>query len=212
MKIKYLGHSCFQLTSRQGTVVITDPYTRVGYELPDGLKASVVTTSHSHFDHNYTEKIECSRVINELGVYQIDDVRISGILSDHDDKNGALRGKNIIYKYEMDNLTVCHFGDLGEEVSPLLLEKIGRIDVLLIPVGGKYTIDDQQAKVYVDAIAPKVIIPMHFKPSDGQLDILGVEPFLAQFSRDIIQRRGANALEIQAGSLLDATCVIYLER
>jgi hypothetical protein len=79
--------------------VIADPYTRVGYELPIGLKANAVTTSHSHFDHNYTKKIECSHIINEFGEYQVNDVHITGISSYHDDKNGALRGKNIIYKY-----------------------------------------------------------------------------------------------------------------
>ena len=212
MKIKYLGHSCFQLTSRQGTVVIADPYTRVGYELPIGLKANAVTTSHSHFDHNYTEKIECSHIINELGEYQVNDVHITGISSYHDDKNSALRGKNIIYKYEIDNLIVCHLGDLGEPISPLILEKIGCVDVLLLPVGGKYTIDERQAKAYADAIAPKVVIPMHFKPHDGQLDILGVEPFMAQFLQNIIIRQGGNELEIHAESLLDTMSIVYLER
>ena len=99
MVIKYLGHSCFKLISSARTVVLTDPYTGVGYELPQGLQADVVTVSHAHFDHNYTKNIAYGQVVSCLGVSDCKDVRILGIDSYHDQAQGALRGKNIIFKF-----------------------------------------------------------------------------------------------------------------
>ena len=211
MKIKYLGHACFQLISSNGTTIITDPYTQVGYELPDGLKADAITVSHAHFDHNYTKNINCPNVISTLGESLVKGIRVFGIESYHDEQQGKMRGNNIIYKYEIDNLTVCHLGDLGEPVSLSLLNKIGEVDVLLLPVGGKYTIDEKQAHDYVVALAPKVVIPMHFKPIDGILDIREIGPFLAQFPQDCIIKQDGNELKVSIKDFTNTT-IIYLER
>ncbi len=173
MKITYLGHSCFQITSAQGTSVITDPYTGVGYELPSGLKADAVTISHAHFDHNYTQAVQSDVVISTCGTHIVKDIQIVGIPSWHDEKNGALRGENILFKFFVDGITVCHLGDLGEEISPALIERISEVDVLLLPVGGTYTINASQAKALAEQIAPKIVIPMHFK-GDGKLDICDI--------------------------------------
>ncbi len=212
MKIKYLGHSCFQLRSANGTAIVTDPYTKVGYELPKGLFADVVTVSHSHFDHNYTQAIQTDCVISTAGRHQIKQFEIIGINSYHDPRGGALRGGNVIFKLQIDEVSVCHFGDLGEPVSKALLEKIGKVDVLLLPIGGTYTIDAAQAKEYVDFIAPKIVIPMHFKPVDGTIDIDGVSAFLSRYPQDIITQVNCGEIELQKESLPKTLRIYHLER
>lgn len=178
MKIRYFGHSCFEFTTESGAKVITDPYTNVGYELPAGLTSDVLTISHSHFDHNYAQAIDCEMVFADAGQKVFQGMEFFGIDSYHDPKKGALRGKNIIFKIKMDGITVCHMGDIGEACAKDMVKKIGEIDVLLIPVGGTYTVDALGAKKYADDLKPKVIIPMHYKPDDGVLDIDGIETFL----------------------------------
>ena len=208
MQIGYLGHSCFQLTAKNGVKIICDPYTKVGYELPKGLYADILTLSHAHFDHNYAKGVEYKVVVNEPKSYCIDGISIDGIECDHDPQKGVLRGKNIIYKITVDGFTVCHMGDIGEECSAELVTKIGKVDVLLIPVGGTYTIDALGAKKYIDAIAPKTVIPMHYKPKDGALDIAGIEPFLELVKGEQITRVSHRLIEIDENT----NGIIYMER
>lgn len=206
MKIRYLGHSCFECTDKNGVVLITDPYTRVGYELPQGLCADIVTVSHGHFDHNYTQAVQVERVVDSSLPCTYKGVEICGVDCYHDEKHGALRGKNIIFKFIMDGLTVCHMGDIGEAVSKELVESIGKVDVLLLPVGGTYTVDALGAKAYVDAISPKVVIPMHFKTEDGTIDITGVKPFLCLCEKGYTKKM--HETEITA----EMSGVIYMEK
>lgn len=212
MKIKYWGHSCFQLTDEKGRAVVTDPYTGVGYELPEGIRADIVTVSHGHFDHNNVAKVRSDCVLFKSGEYDIDGIKIIGLDSWHDPKMGKLRGANVIYKMILDGIVVCHLGDLGEAFSWELVEKIGKVDVLLLPVGGTYTVDAAEAKVYADAIAPSTIIPMHYRPSDGALDILTVEPFLRQYAKKEVAIVPDGEKEISLDALADLTKVIYMER
>lgn len=184
MEIKYYGHSCFVLVSSDGTSTLTDPYTKVGYELPIDLAVDVVTTSHAHFDHNYTNTILYKKLVNQSGAQT---ENIFGIESYHDPKQGRLRGNNIIYKITVDGIVFCHLGDLGEPISTQLIDKIGHVDVLMIPVGGTYTIDARQAKEYVDMLNPKTVIPMHYKPMDGTLDIASADEFLSFFPKTDIE-------------------------
>ena len=208
MKIRYLGHSCFELTSKSGVKIITDPYTGVGYELPCPLVADIITVSHCHFDHNYTQAVSGGYIVSDLGITEVNGVKIEGIASFHDDKNGALRGKNIVYKIIVDGMVVCHLGDLGEPCNPALVGKIGEVDVLLLPIGGTYTIDAIGAKAYVDALQPKMVIPMHYKPSDGALDIDGVQNFLSLCPKDKI----ISAIDGEA-EIDETRCgVLYMER
>ena len=212
MKIRYLGHSCFQLTAKDGTCVLTDPYTKVGYELPAGLWADVVTVSHEHFDHNYTQAVHSGVVITQTGEYHFNGVKIKGIDSWHDEKQGVLRGANIIYKIRMDGVTICHLGDLGQPCSEELLQQIGDVDVLLLPVGGTYTIDAAGAKAYADGIAPKKLIPMHYKPTDGMLDITSAEPFLMLYKEEDILCVPSGEIAVEAEDLDKAFKIIYMER
>lgn len=212
MKIEYLGHSCFRISSNDGVIIITDPYTGVGYSMPVDLRADVVTVSHGHFDHNYTDALQGRYVlISETGTYIQNGVTVTGILSDHDPHGGTLRGKNVIYKITVDGVTVCHLGDLGEACNEDLLAKIGKVDILLVPVGGKYTIDASQAKEYVERICPKIAIPMHYRPQAGTIDITDATAFLSSF--DKVTALGNVPLTISS-SLKEAenTQIIYMER
>ena len=206
MKVKYLGHSCFEFTDKNGVVLITDPYTRVGYELPNGLRADIVTVSHGHFDHNFTQGIQVERVVNTSSPCAYKGVEICGVESYHDEKAGALRGQNVIFKFAMDGLTVCHMGDIGEKVSKELAERIGKVDVLLIPVGGTYTVDAFGAKAYVDIISPNVVIPMHFKTADGTIDITGVQPFLS------LCEKGYSTVNEEVEITAETRGVLYMEK
>ena len=207
MEIRYYGHSCFSLIDKDGKQIITDPYTKVGYELPQGLFADIVTASHEHFDHKYLDNIQYSCLIDQPGQQKIN---IVGIESFHDPEQGALRGKNIIYKITVDGIVFCHLGDLGEALSDEIVEKIGKVDVLLIPVGGTYTIDAKQAKEYVNALSPKTVIPMHYRSLDGALDIAPADEFLKFFSEGEIERISncITSYDLQT----DRKRILYMER
>ena len=190
MKLRYFGHSCFQLVSDNGVRIVTDPYTRVGYELRNDLSADVVTVSHGHFDHAFVQGVgDDPFVLDGRGnVFRFEDVEITSFETFHDEKQGALRGKNQIFQFTVDGVKLCHFGDLGEPCRANILEKIGKVDVLMLPVGGTYTIDARQAKEYVDKLGAKLVVPMHFKPDDGALDITPVDEFLALCDEDEIEK------------------------
>ena len=189
MKIRYLGHSCFQLINDAGTVLITDPYQGVGYEMPKKTSADIVTVSHDHFDHNYLAGVGGSpEWVQGEGIGECNNVQLEEIKTWHDPLEGKLRGKNTVYKITMDGITFCHMGDIGEACTENIVKKIGKVDVLLLPIGGTYTIDAEQAKDYIDMLAPEIAIPMHYRPGDGKLDIDGADKFLLQYSEEEIMR------------------------
>lgn len=214
MKIIYLGHSCFLFENEQGTRLITDPYTRVGYELPSGLTADVVLTSHGHFDHNYTQAIQGDFVVlDKAGKYNIKGIEVEGFDSWHDPKQGALRGGNVIFNFTIDGISFCHFGDLGEPYSAEMIEKISSAEVWLIPVGGTYTIDTAGALEYMAKLSPKLVIPMHYRPSDGALDIAPIAEFLAKIEEERIIPCENGEFELDKDLLTRETGkIIYMER
>lgn len=197
MRLRYLGHSCFQWIFKDGYTIVSDPYTRVGYSLPTGLSADVVIISHEHFDHNYVEGVcKTAKIVRGAGEKTDLPFPLVGIESMHDGQGGALRGKNTIYKFCAEHICFCHLGDLGEAYSDALAKQFDDADVLMIPIGGTYTIDARQAAEYVKKLAPKVVIPMHYRGKDGTLDIDGIEPFLAEFEQtDIVRIHGEWTLD-----------------
>ena len=212
MKIRYLGHSCFQLTNEAGVTLITDPFKGVGYELPKKVKADIVTISHDHFDHNNAEAVGGSpEWIQGEGNGKCCGIQLIGIKTWHDPEEGRLRGKNTVYKITMDDLTFCHLGDIGEACSEEICEKIGSVDVLLLPIGGTYTIDAKQAKEYVDKLAPNVVIPMHYRPKDGKLDIDGADKFLLQYAEEDIYRT-KDDISISKKNIQQQKKIIFMER
>jgi L-ascorbate metabolism protein UlaG (beta-lactamase superfamily) len=205
MKIKWLGHSAFVLTSDGGTKVLTDPYESgsydgaVGYK-PIQEKADVITASHKHEDHycvdGLPEGYEC---VTKSGRHDAKGVAITGVKTYHDTSGGKERGPNVIFTIDIDGIKVCHLGDLGHTLSDDDLRAIGKIDVLLIPVGGFYTIGPQEALEVMNAISPAITIPMHFKTESLGFPIKPAEDFLS-LAGDY-ERPGTSEIEVKAEDL-----------
>ncbi|WP_294182231.1 MBL fold metallo-hydrolase [uncultured Clostridium sp.] len=178
MKIKWLGHSSFLLQDSMGRTFLTDPFDgTVGYKVFQD-KVDSITISHNHFDHNYTKNVKYSHIIDKPGFFNPDGISIVGIPSYHDKVKGAKRGKNIIFVIEMDNYRICHLGDIGYVLSKDEIDKLGKIDVLMIPVGGNFTIDGKEAAILAKSINSHIIIPMHYKTSLLTFELDGLEKFL----------------------------------
>ena len=170
MLITYHGHSEFYLESAAGFCLLTDPYdAHVGYPM-GAYRADAVTVSHGHGDHSYTQKATGTpAIIDSAGKWHpAPDVKITAIPSVHDDAGGEKRGKNLIMKIEMEGLTLAHLGDQGAPLTNGQLAALGPVDVLMIPVGGFYTIDAAAARDAVRSIRPRIIIPMHYKTQVNQ--------------------------------------------
>ena len=184
MKIKWYGHSAFLITSDQGTKIITDPYEpgAFGGQLSYGKikdQVDIVLTSHDHADHNYTKDLPGTpQVVKGSGSKTIKGVSMKGVSTYHDSSKGSERGANTIFTLKIDNIQLCHLGDLGHLLSDKELAEIGPVDILLIPVGGFFTIDPKEATRVAEQIKPKILIPMHFKTEKCGFPISPVEDFL----------------------------------
>lgn len=185
MDITYLGHSSFKIKTKTATIV-TDPFDQqmVGIKYAQ-QEADIVTVSHDHNDHNAIDKVTgVKRVIAGPGEYEVMGVSIIGYKTFHDAKNGEERGKNTIYVYETEKLRICHLGDLGHPLTEDLINEIGDIDILMIPVGGDYTIDSKLAAETVSKIEPFFVVPMHYQQeglkADAFSSLTGVDNFLKE--------------------------------
>ncbi len=167
MEISWLGHSCFLLRGKNVTL-ITDPFSpQLGHSLGK-ISAPIVTISHNHPGHNYVEGIGGNpRVVRGAGEYEISDVLITGVASYHDDKHGQELGRNTIYIIHMDDLVICHLGDLGHVLQEEQLEEAADADILLVPIGGQHTINAAQAAEVISQVEPHIVIPMHYSPPTG---------------------------------------------
>jgi L-ascorbate metabolism protein UlaG (beta-lactamase superfamily) len=183
MEIAYLGHSSFKIIGKDLNIVC-DPYdsTKVGLTFPR-TEADVVTVSHDHFDHNAINAVRGQFVCFDTpGEYEIKNAEITGTAAWHDDKNGAEQGSNTIFSYEVDGINICHLGDLGCALTSAQLEKIDGVDILMIPVGGKYTIGAKEAVKVIAEIEPKIVIPMHFK-AGKMTDLESLDTFLKEIGK-----------------------------
>ena len=210
MKIKWLGHASFLITSDAGTKIITDPYV-TGGDLSYGQikeSADIVTVSHDHADHNNVAAVQGSPKVVR-GTVEVKGIKFKGIPTYHDDAGGRQRGKNTIFCFEVDGIRVCHLGDLGHRLSDSQAAELGEIDVLLIPVGGFFTIDAKLAGQLCDRLKPKVIIPMHFKNDRCAFPIAGVDEFLR--GKKEVSRLDASQAEFKPGELPPSTKVIVLK-
>lgn len=173
MEISWLGHACFLLRGKSASL-ITDPFSPQldpqGEPLKLGkVSAPIVTISHNHAGHNYAEGVSGKpRVVRGPGEYEISDVLITGVASYHDNKRGAELGRNTIYVIHMDDLVICHLGDLGHTLQEEQLEEVADADVLLIPIGGQHTLNAAQAAEVISQVEPRIVIPMHYRPSTGE--------------------------------------------
>lgn len=210
MEIAWLGHSCFRIKGKEATI-LTDPYDEsIGYSLGKP-KANIVTSSHPHPGHGFTSGVGGTpRIVHGPGEYEISGVFITGISTFHDTDKGRKRGKNTIYLIEMEEVTLCHLGDLGHALSSEQVEEMASVEVLLVPAGGVSTIDAVTAAETVQLLQPRIVIPMHFKTEALRLDLEPVDRFL----REMGIKAGLSTqprLSVTKASLPDETQVVVLD-
>jgi len=217
--IRWLGHAAFLLTSSAGTRILVDPFdANVGYALPrlDGVDAVVI--GHEHADHNNvgmaTGQPTIIRGLDRGDWAQVDrqvkDVRVRSVATYHDAEEGKQRGKNSAFVFEVDRLRLVHLSDLGHRLSPEQVQQLAPVDVLMIPVGGTYTIDAAGATQVVEQLAPRLVLPMHYRTpaTKSSLPIAGVEPFL---EGKRVERPEATTLTVDRASLPATTTVVVLK-
>jgi L-ascorbate metabolism protein UlaG (beta-lactamase superfamily) len=214
MKIKWLAHAAFLITADSGTRIVTDPY-----ETSNGLKhgeikeaADIVTVSHAHGDHNNAAAVKGNpQVLDKAEVKGIKDksIKIKAVPTAHDDAGGSQRGPNIIFYFEVDGVNVCHCGDLGHLLTDAQVKAIGKVDVLMVPVGGSFTVDAAAATKVCEQLKPKIILPMHYKTEKIGLPISGVDDFLKGKSN--VTRAAGSEIEVKAGKLPASAQIMVLK-
>ena len=213
MKIKWLGHASFLVTAGSGIKIITDPYQTGGALQYDEIKesADIVTVSHEHFDHNHVASVGGNpEVVKTAGPSEVKGLKFSGTPTYHDDTGGSQRGNNVIFCFEVDGVKVCHLGDLGHPLSDQQVAELGTVDILLIPVGGNYTIDASVATETYGKLNPRIIIPMHFNNERCKdFPVAGVDDFLQ--GKDNVTRLDSSETEFKAGELPAAAQIVVLK-
>lgn len=217
MDITYFGHSCFQLKGKRGTV-ITDPYhPAIGFSM-SSTSADLVTVSHQHSDHNAIENVsgtarrEKPFIVSQPGEYEVSGISVFGIESFHDANQGVERGTNTIYTILLDDIRVCHLGDLGHELTSEMIEAIGTVDVVLCPVGGIFTINRTQAVKVINDLEPAYAIPMHFKTDEHDDKVYGELTDLKAFLHEYgMEPQPLAKLHLEKSTLPEETELVVLE-
>lgn len=206
MKIKWLGHSSFLVTSERGVRIITDPYkVQPGLSYAEIAEAAdIVLVSHEHGDHNNSGGVKGNpKVLRGPGVKEVDGLVFKGVGTYHDDDLGRKRGSNTVFAFNVDGIRVCHLGDLGHVLGDKEAADIGPVDVLFVPIGGFYTIDSSEATRVVDKLSPRVAIPMHFKTAKVDTakfgGISGEEGFIK--GKADVNRVNESEVEFEVGKL-----------
>jgi L-ascorbate metabolism protein UlaG (beta-lactamase superfamily) len=210
MKIKYLAHASFLITSGSGTRIITDPYT-----VTDALKygaiketADIVTVSHEHGDHNNTAAVKGRpQVVRDSA--EIKGIKIKAVSTQHDASGGKERGKNTIFCFDVDGVKVCHCGDLGHLLTDNQVVEVGKVHVLLIPVGGHFTVDARTAWEVAEQVRTRVIIPMHYKTEKVSFPLTGVEEFIK--NKTSVTRLDSSEVEFKPGEVPAGPQIIVLK-
>lgn len=216
MEITYFGHSTFKLKGKSGTVV-TDPFAdSIGLSLPT-ISGDIITISHHHDDHNAVKKVNGTArrsdpfIIEHPGEYEVGGISVFGVQTYHDAQQGGERGLNNVFTILIDDVRICHLGDLGHELTVGQLEQIGVVDVLICPVGGHFTIDPKQAVAVIQSIEPAYVIPMHYKTSKhGEVfnEMQPLEMFLKEYG---VQPVPVAKLSVEKGKLPEETELVVLE-
>jgi L-ascorbate metabolism protein UlaG (beta-lactamase superfamily) len=209
MEITWYGHACFRLSDR-GVVVVTDPFAEhLAYARPR-IRADVVTISHQHPGHSNRIGFRGGpRFFDGPGEYEVRGVFVTGIATYHDSRSGSSRGRNTVFLFEFDGLTVCHLGDLGHVPTQSQVEALSDVDVLLIPVGGLHTIDASKATEVISLIEPRLVIPMHYKTPREKARLHTAGRFLKEMG--LAPMSPLPELRITKSSLPDETQVILLD-
>lgn len=215
MKIEYLGHASFLITTSAGTRIVTDPFDPAAY--PDTLSyrrfdgsADIITISHEHRDHSEVEVVKGSPIIiRGDGKFMAEEVEFMGVGTFHDDDKGAKRGRNTVFVVNADGLRIAHMGDLGHVLTSDQAAEIGAVDVALIPIGGYYTIDAEQAWKVADQVSAQIVVPMHYSNEKCSFPITGVEAFIAD--RTNVTRDGTSVLDVTPETVPDEQQIVVLE-
>ena len=178
LNIKWFGHSMWKIRNDEITI-ITDPFTDIGYKMPENETADILLSSHDHFDHNNYSLIKGNpEIVKSAGDLNVKGVNITMIPTWHDETKGKERGENLLMKFVISGKTLLHCGDLGHLLSDEIFNKLGKIDVLFIPVGGFFTIDADTAQTIVEKINPDIVFPMHYKTDAIDFTIAGKDAYL----------------------------------
>jgi L-ascorbate metabolism protein UlaG (beta-lactamase superfamily) len=209
MDITWYGHSCFRLSDRGVTVVTDPPSDDMGYDRPR-IRADVVTISHEHLGHNNRIGFRGGpKFFDGPGEYEVKDVFITGISTYHDGRKGASRGRNTVFLFEFDGLTICHLGDLGHVPTQSEVEALSSVDVLLIPVGGVNTIDPSKASEVISLIEPLLVVPMHYKTPVETAKLQTVDKFLKEMGLSPMPAQPE--LKVTKSSLPAETQIVVLD-
>lgn len=187
MEIIHLGHACFRLRGKSATLIL-DPFSETtGLKMPKS-SADAVLITHKHPDHSDLSRVEGYRVLIEgPGEYETGGAQIVGISAFHDSDKGKERGKITVYHIEMDGLSLVHLGDLGVKLNESQIEELNGVDILMIPVGGLFTITPAVAAEVVAQLEPKIVIPMHYFVPGLKFDLLPVENFLKEMGKEDVK-------------------------
>jgi L-ascorbate metabolism protein UlaG (beta-lactamase superfamily) len=188
LKIRWHGHSCFEITNE--LVLVTDPHDGKSIGIPPpSVQGDVILISHDHYDHNSAKSVEreSSRIITDERKRNISDIEIKGIKTFHDKHKGEKRGQNIIFRFIIEGISFCHLGDLGHKLNEDIINQIGEIDILFIPVGGTFTIDADTAWEIINKIKPKITVPMHYKIGGLSLPIDNIDKFLDKNPYEVLK-------------------------
>ncbi len=211
MKVKWLGHASFLITSEAGLKIITDPYPQgsgLSYA-PMNEAADIVTMSHDHFDHNNVSSVSGKpQVLTSSGEKDIKGVQFSGIDTYHDGSFGKERGSNTAFCFAVDGIKLCHLGDLGHRLNQEQMAKMGSIDILFIPIGGVFTIDAKTAGTVTDDLKPKVVMPMHYKTAKCDWPLNTIDDFVVDKSN--VKKLNSSEIEFKADKLPEATEIVIL--
>jgi L-ascorbate metabolism protein UlaG (beta-lactamase superfamily) len=214
MNMKWYGHAAFGLTTGSGVRIIIDPYESGAFggaigHAPITDSADIVLVSHDHGDHNHTSDIKGPFTeVRAEGSYDLKGVRISALPVYHDASQGKERGKNLIFVIEADGLKVVHAGDLGHLLDEDILSRIGKADVLMLPVGGTYTVNAAEATQVMNAIKPSVTLPMHYKSEKVALPLAPVEDFTKGKKR--VRKVSGPEMELTLDSLPEVAEIVLL--
>ena len=208
MDVTWLGHGCFRLRGRSAAVV-TDPFPpAIGLKLPK-LDADLVTISHEHENHSYTQVMRDAYEIRGPGEYEVAGVSVIGVPTFHDAQKGAKHGRNTVYLIEIDDVRVCHLGDLGHALDDAEAEAISAPDVLLVPVGGHTSINAAQAAEIVRQLEPRYVVPMHYAIPGLKLELDPLDRFLKEMA--VTASEPQPKLSVSASSGEYETKVVVLE-
>ncbi len=212
MIIKWLGHSCFLVTSAAGVRVVTDPYSigsGINYS-PVAEAADVVVISHEHHDHNAAWAVQGEpEIVRGVGTKTVRGIQFKGIATHHDKSGGGERGNNTVFRFTVDGVRLCHLGDLGHLLTRTQCAEIGEVDILFVPVGGFFTIDADDATRVCDQLRPKVTIPMHFKTPKCDYTIGVVDDFVV--SKQNVRETHSSEIEIGLEDLPMDTDIVVLD-